>query len=121
MDTTHFAQKLEAEKKRLVTELEAIGERKPGAPGEWQARPEDASLDTRDDIAEKFEDLDERRATEHSLEKSLSEINAALERIANGTYGRCEVSGEEIELDRLEANPAARTCKKHLSDLNGHA
>ena len=31
-----------------------------------------------------------------------------------GTYGSCEISGEAIEVERLEANPAARTCKAHI-------
>ena len=35
--------------------------------------------------------------------------------IAAGTYGTCEVSGEQIEEDRLEADPAARTCKAHMN------
>jgi RNA polymerase-binding transcription factor DksA len=44
-----------------------------------------------------------------------SDIKRALENIEQGTYGICEVGGEEIEEDRLEANPSARTCKAHLS------
>lgn len=119
MDTTHYREKLEAEKKRLIEELSSISERKPGSPHEWEARPEDASSDTRDDVAEKFEELAERRASEHNLETRLNEVETALAKIDAGTYGFCEISGEPIEADRLEANPAARTCKKHLSDLNG--
>ncbi|MCB1196408.1 TraR/DksA C4-type zinc finger protein [bacterium] len=38
----------------------------------------------------------------------LKEIDAALERIDNGTYGVCEVSGEEISVSRLEAIPYTR-------------
>ncbi len=48
------------------------------------------------------------------LEKQMSEIDAALERIENGTYGICEISGQPIEKERLEANPSARTCIKHM-------
>jgi RNA polymerase-binding transcription factor DksA len=33
----------------------------------------------------------------------------------NGTYGVCEKSGKPIELDRLMANPAARTCKEMMN------
>ncbi len=119
MDTNNWAEKLKLEQARLTADLNAIAERKPGTPGEWQAVPEKSSLDTRADVAEKFEELEERRATEHNLEISLREVETALERINNGTYGKCEVGGEPIEMDRLEANPAARTCKAHLNDLNG--
>jgi RNA polymerase-binding transcription factor DksA len=43
------------------------------------------------------------------LEAELSELQAALERIDNGTYGVDEVTGEPIDPARLEALPAART------------
>lgn len=46
-----------------------------------------------------------RQAEEH-----LSAIEAALERIEQGTYGRCEVCGGEIEPARLDARPAAVRC-----------
>ena len=38
-------------------------------------------------------------------EKYLKQINAALERIENGTYGVCRVSGKDISRERLEAVP----------------
>lgn len=38
----------------------------------------------------------------------LEEINAALDRIANGTYGVCEDTGATIKKERLEAIPYAR-------------
>ena len=40
----------------------------------------------------------------------LAELDAADERIAAGTYGRCEVCGGPIAAARLEARPEARTC-----------
>ena len=33
----------------------------------------------------------------------------ALQKIKAGAYGVCEISGEPIEVERLAANPAART------------
>jgi len=36
-----------------------------------------------------------------------------LKKIEDGTYGICEVGGEEIPEDRLDANPSARTCIEH--------
>ena len=38
-------------------------------------------------------------------EKYLKQINEALERIENGTYGICRVTGKEIGRERLEAVP----------------
>jgi DnaK suppressor protein len=40
----------------------------------------------------------------------VEEIQAALGRIDDGTYGDCEVCGEPINLARLEALPIARRC-----------
>ena len=49
--------------------------------------------------------------------KDLEDINLVLKdkikKICDSVY---EISGKEIELDRLEANPAARNCKEHMED-----
>lgn len=53
--------------------------------------------------------------TDHALElrtrdrerKLISKINAALEKIEEGTYGYCEETGEPISIARLEARPIA--------------
>jgi len=43
------------------------------------------------------------------LEHELAEIEAALQRIDEGTYGIDEVTGEPIDPERLDAVPTART------------
>ncbi len=45
--------------------------------------------------------------------EELTELDAALQRMERGEYGRCEVDGEEIDLGRLEVLPTARTCAAH--------
>lgn len=45
-----------------------------------------------------------------STQNALYEIDQALNRIANGTYGVCEVTGQAIEIDRLRAIPWTRFC-----------
>lgn len=40
----------------------------------------------------------------------LREIDVALERLAEGTYGRCDVCAEAIDHERLEAQPTAIRC-----------
>jgi RNA polymerase-binding protein DksA len=47
--------------------------------------------------------------TENS-EQVLGEIDAALQRIKDGTYGTCTVCGKEIGEERLEAYPWASLC-----------
>jgi len=43
----------------------------------------------------------------------LAELDAAVARVADGSYGRCEVCGAPIGEARLAARPAARTCIQH--------
>lgn len=43
----------------------------------------------------------------------LVEIDAAAARVADGTYGTCEVCHEAIRPARLDARPTARTCVHH--------
>ena len=52
----------------------------------------------------------------------LAEIDAALEKIDNGSYGLCETCHDPIEPDRLERNPLVRFCLDHLTqkELRAH-
>jgi DnaK suppressor protein len=46
-------------------------------------------------------------------QKLLDDIEAALQRIEEGIYGKCLECGVEIPFERLEANPAASYCIEH--------
>lgn len=110
-------EKLEAEKGILTEEMKSLGlENKQ--TGIWEAAPiveEEVMMEAdENDMADHDEDFLEQAATLRPLDIRLDEINDALEKIEKNNYGVCETCGEEIEEDRLEANPAARTCKKHL-------
>jgi DnaK suppressor protein len=48
-------------------------------------------------------------------EEHLAEIEAAQRRIADGTYGLCQMCGDAIPEGRLEARPTARTCMAHAA------
>ncbi|NGN94924.1 TraR/DksA family transcriptional regulator [Nocardioides sp. KC13] len=50
------------------------------------------------------------QAVVRQVRKHLDEVDAALRRLDQGTYGICERCGEPIGEGRLEARPAARTC-----------
>lgn len=50
------------------------------------------------------------------LASLLQEVDSALDRMANGTYGLCEECHETIEQDRLLADPLVCYCLDHLSD-----
>lgn len=116
-DLEFFKKKLEQEKKLLEEELKTVGRKDPQNPGGWSATPNDADEpDSADEniVADKMEALEENSAIMTQLEKQLRDVSDALAKISAGTYGVCEVSGEEIERERLEANPSARTSVKHM-------
>jgi RNA polymerase-binding transcription factor DksA len=48
-----------------------------------------------------------------NAEQHLAEVDAALKRIEDGTYGTCVVGGEQIDEARLEAMPWASLCIDH--------
>jgi RNA polymerase-binding transcription factor DksA len=50
-----------------------------------------------------------------SLRESLNDVEAALAKIDEGTYGDCEGCGQAINPARLEAKPAARLCMECAS------
>jgi RNA polymerase-binding protein DksA len=54
-------------------------------------------------------------------EQRLEEIAAALERIDNGTFGRCQECGKEISETRLQAIPYTRLCIDCASRADGEA
>ena len=117
--TKIYKTKLEKEKELLEDELGTLG--KIDEVGEWEATPENeiATQEVQDDgdMAERAEDYEERSIKLTLLDSRLSDINIALEKIEDGTYGICENCKKEIGKDRLEANPAARTCKECMDKI----
>jgi sigma-B regulation protein RsbU (phosphoserine phosphatase) len=55
------------------------------------------------------------------LQELLGQVDAALERMEQGTFGICETCHEEIENDRLLADPLCRNCLDHLSPAEQRA
>ena len=115
-DLDYFKKKLEKEKALLEEELKTVGHRNPEVNGGWEASPENIDTDSADEneVADKIEGFEENMGIVAKLDGQLGEVIAALDKITKGTYGVCEVSAEPIEKERLEANPAARTCLKHM-------
>jgi RNA polymerase-binding transcription factor DksA len=118
IDTHAMKIRLEEELATLTKELEGLGIHNPQTKEDWIPTPKDVGTPEADQnvVADRSEDWAERRGTLDALETRYNNIVRALDAIAGGTYGICEIGGEEIEADRLEANPAARTCKAHITD-----
>ena len=108
---------LETEKTSLFQELSGIGMQNP-ITGDWQAVPMQTDGDAEADYtdqADYVEDFESRSARLSEMERRYTEVLNALEKMNTNTYGICEKSGQPIELDRLMANPAARTCKTMMN------
>ena len=119
IDTTAYKAKLEDELERVTDELKTLGVHNPDNPDDWVATPEDETGESEADeniVADRIESLDERVSTLALLETEYNNINVALKKIESGTFGTCEVGGEAIEPDRLDALPSARTCIAHKEE-----
>ncbi len=117
-DLAYFKDKLEKEKALLEEELRSVAHENPDNPRDWEATPGSIEVDSADEneVADKMEELEENEAIMKKLEPQLNDVKDALKKIEDGTYGVCEISGEPIERERLEANPSARTSIKHMRD-----
>jgi RNA polymerase-binding transcription factor DksA len=99
---TSSADRLAAEAAALMADRE---------PGDVQFDEESGEGDT---IAvERDRDL----ALSAAARQSVSEIDAALERLDNGTYGVCVAGDDIIPRERLEAIPEASVCVTHKTSM----
>ena len=117
LDKKKIKEKLEKERDMLLEELQDMGKLNEET-GEWEATPEvlDFPETDQNDMADRFEDFEARSSMLKTLEPRLNNILKALKGINRESFGKCEVCKKDIELKRIEANPAARTCKKHLEE-----
>lgn len=95
----------------LLEERQRVQEAKEYIHGEHPDNDDEMNLSTHlaDNAALTLEqELDE--TLEESSGNVLAEIDAALQRIEDGTYGTCANCGTEIPAERLEAVPWATLC-----------
>ena len=115
LDKKKIKEKLEKERNDLLEQMKDMGKLNQET-GEWEAIPEEQEFPTSDenDKADRFEDFEARSSTMRTLEPRLQSILKALKNLNRESFGKCEVCKKDIETARLEVNPAATTCKKHM-------
>ena len=115
-NTKHFEEKLKAELGIVEKELKTVGRKNPSNPADWAGEPDKKDVMAADsnEVADSIESYEENTGILKQLEIRFNEIKKALEKIENGTFGLCETCQQPIEAERLEANPAAVTCKQHM-------
>ena len=79
--------------------------------GDYKTSFEEIGSDREDNTTE-VEQYADTLPVEITLEKKLQDIIEALRRMDDGAYGICENCRQEIDIERLKANPSAKTCIK---------
>jgi RNA polymerase-binding protein DksA len=109
LDTEQFRERLLEERRRVVDAIDNIHAENPGSLGDETDEPtfQDNHLG---DIATATFDREMASSLEENSTHVLAEIDAALARIDEGTYGICQRCGKPIGRERLEALPWATLC-----------
>ena len=106
MDSDEVRERLGSEKERVQELIHQIkGELSDGRADQELADYDQHPADSGSDTFEREKDL----SILEQLENEVVEVEAALARVDEGTYGIDERTGEPISPDRLEAMPTART------------
>lgn len=109
-DEAKVRERLLAERDRLRHDIYELTE------GERAVQPVDPLLDAGGLKSEQADDADmvfeaeRNQAVANNAQVLLAQVQAALDRLDNGTYGKCVICGKEINPKRLEALPWATLC-----------
>ena len=106
VDLKLLRSRLESERKHLLQELELLlasahptDERREGSP-----------FGKREEEATETSELEKRLALEQRTRGLLADVEHALQKFEQGTYGLCDKCGQPILRERLEALPQASLC-----------
>jgi DnaK suppressor protein len=102
----HIRAFLESEKQRLLNEVRQQEE----SSQSMDVRREGSPFGKREEEATESLELEKRLALEKQVSEHLAEIEHALHKFEDGTYGLCDDCGKPIPPDRLEALPYASLC-----------
>jgi RNA polymerase-binding protein DksA len=108
LDTEHFKQRLLEERQRAQEALDYLHDENESQLED--DREEIQSDNHPGDMATSTFDRELDYTLEENVERALSEIDAALKRIEDGTYGTCVNCDQPIAQERLEALPWATLC-----------
>jgi DnaK suppressor protein len=108
MNTEVYRQRLLEERERLTDQMSRVESDAKEAPDMHSGDAADRSI-----AGEQREDDLTTASRDSAL---LEEVEAALARIADGSYGRCLADGGPIEEKRLQAVPWAQYCIRHQNE-----
>jgi RNA polymerase-binding protein DksA len=111
IDTSEFQARLEEERVRLANAVDFLHAESPGSLEDELGEVGSAGADNHlGDTASATYDRGLDLGLEEGALQTLKEIDAALRRIDDGTYGTCLICGKPIAAERLRALPWARLC-----------
>ncbi len=102
----HLRTRLGEEQKRLHDELDTL----ESANRPSETRREGSPFGKREEEATESLELEKRLALEKQVGVHIIEVEHALHKFEEGTYGLCDSCGKPIAPDRLEALPQASLC-----------
>jgi DnaK suppressor protein len=108
VDTNAARERLQAERERVLAEVQSL--RDDLSHSIEDLVDEDGNDSHLADSATETLDRGMEQSLEDNAENLLAHIDAALTRLDEGTYGRCERCGQPIAEERLEALPYATRC-----------
>jgi RNA polymerase-binding transcription factor DksA len=108
IDAAQARQRLESERERVSGLISTLRDEVGTSESDQLGELADYDQHPADQGSETFEREKDLSILE-GLESELAEIEAALQRVDEGTYGIDEVTGEPINPERLDALPTART------------
>lgn len=109
-DATEFRTRLEEERGRLLNAVAFLHAEGPSSLEDELGEIGTGTDNHLGDTATATYDRGLDQGLEEGAQQTLQEIDAALRRIDEGTYGICAVCGKPIGAERLRALPWARLC-----------
>jgi RNA polymerase-binding protein DksA len=110
IDTSVYRARLEEERARLANAVQFLERENPGSIADELGEIATAGENHLGDTATATYDRELDQSLEEGAQQTLKDIEAALRKIEDGSYGVCEVCGEPIGAGRLSAIPWARLC-----------
>jgi len=113
-----LGRRLTLERERLCKGLEQLRSNAP-AMGEFR---EGSPYGKKEEGASETFEFERRLALENRLAGQLDEVDHALQKLQEGTYGLCDLCGKQISIERLEVLPQAclcMNCKSQAKNARG--
>jgi RNA polymerase-binding transcription factor DksA len=105
-------QRLTEERRRLQAVRDGFEDENLGNESEQDNLAELSSIDQHQaDMGTETFEREKDLSILEEVESDLADVERALQRLDEGTYGTCEACGRPIDPDRLEAMPATRLCR----------